>query len=128
MSDSTWIVRITNLTDDEGCVCVTLESDLAARRRDNSIPEVPANCSIQQNFPNPFNPTTSIVFELTVAGLTSLSIHSILGDQVATIVHGNMEAGRHTVSFDATNLPTGVYICCLQANGVRAARKMLLIR
>ena len=81
-----------------------------------------------QNYPNPFNPSTTIAFDLVEGGMVSLKIFNLIGQEVATVVNGNLSAGRHTLSFDASNLPSSIYISRLEVNGFVAESKMLLMR
>jgi hypothetical protein len=84
--------------------------------------------ALNQNYPNPFNPTTQITFDLVESGQVTLTIFNPMGQTVTKLVNGNLTAGRHTVAFDAHNLPTGVYLYRLEAGSFTAARKMLLIK
>ncbi len=78
------------------------------------------------NFPNPFNPETVIRFALPVAGYARGVVYDILGREVATLVNGEMPAGEHRLSFNASNLPSGVYIFRLESGKYSAAIKMVL--
>lgn len=84
--------------------------------------------SLHQNFPNPFNPSTSIRFDLVEAGVTTLKVYNVQGQEVATLVNGMQNAGSHTVSFNATGLPSGLYVYSLEVNGFKAEGKMLLMK
>ncbi|MCB9367209.1 MAG: T9SS type A sorting domain-containing protein [Calditrichaeota bacterium] len=84
--------------------------------------------TLEQNFPNPFNPTTTINFTLSRADVTSLKVFDILGRNVADLSFGRMDAGRHTVSFDGSNLSSGVYFYTLASGVENATRKMLLLK
>ncbi|MBI5058553.1 T9SS type A sorting domain-containing protein, partial [candidate division KSB1 bacterium] len=84
--------------------------------------------ALAQNFPNPFNPSTSIVFDMVDAGFVSLKVYNTLGQEVAAVVNGSMDAGRHVVTFDAANLPSGMYLYRLETNGFSAQHKMLLMK
>jgi hypothetical protein len=84
--------------------------------------------ALYQNYPNPFNPTTSIAFDLAEAGTVSLAVFNLAGQKVADLVSGEMPAGNHIVPFDAANLPSGVYVCRLNAGDFSATRKMLLMK
>ena len=84
--------------------------------------------ALYQNFPNPFNPETSIRFDLAEASNVTLTIFNIAGQEVATLVNGNMNAGAHTVSFDGANLTSGVYLYRLTAGEFTSTMKMMLLK
>ncbi|NUO20456.1 T9SS type A sorting domain-containing protein, partial [bacterium] len=84
--------------------------------------------ALHQNYPNPFNPTTNIAFDMVEAGKVSISVFNVMGQKVAEIVNGNMEAGRHVVNFDATGLSSGLYLYKMEANGFTAQAKMVLMK
>ncbi|HEY3295427.1 MAG TPA: right-handed parallel beta-helix repeat-containing protein [bacterium] len=84
--------------------------------------------ALQQNYPNPFNPTTSIVFDLLESGTVNLKVYNLMGQQVADLANGTMAQGRHQITFDAANLPSGVYLYRLKANEFVAEKKMLLMK
>ncbi len=92
-----------------------------------------ARPSLSQNYPNPFNPSTVISYQLTVNSFVTLKIYDVLGREVATLVNGNQYAGIHTVSFNAGNLPSGVYFCKIAFTGISArryvaSRKLMLMK
>lgn len=98
-----------------------------------SEPALPKAFALLQNYPNPFNPTTAISFELPVSADVTLKVFDLLGREVATLEnHRSFGAGRHTVSFDAGPLASGVYFYRLIASSrgtdYRSTRKMMLIR
>jgi len=84
--------------------------------------------ALRQNYPNPFNPSTSITFDLVESGNVSLRVFNMIGQEVATLVNGNQNRGQHTVSFDATGLPSGLYLYRLEADGFTDLKKMLLMK
>jgi hypothetical protein len=88
----------------------------------------PASFSLQQNYPNPFNPSTTIRYGVPTMATVHLTVFNTLGQQVAELVNGVIEAGNHEVKFDATNLASGMYLYRLQAGGVVQTRKLLLVR
>jgi hypothetical protein len=92
------------------------------------VAQVPEGFELRQNYPNPFNPNTAVSFELGALSSVSLRVYDILGREVATLVEGRMEAGEHTVRWNATGQAGGVYFYRLDAEGYRAARKMVLIK
>jgi photosystem II stability/assembly factor-like uncharacterized protein len=84
--------------------------------------------SLWQNYPNPFNPSTTIRYGLLERLHVRLSVYSTLGQQVAQLVDEDVEAGDHEVKFDASNLPSGVYFCRLQAGRSVVTMKLCLAR
>ncbi len=82
---------------------------------------------LEQNYPNPFNPSTTISFTLPSATPVSLVIYNSYGQEVARLIDARMQEGRHSVSFDARDLPSGLYLYELHANSTRLARKMMLL-
>lgn len=90
--------------------------------------ELPGEFTLSQNYPNPFNPTTQIEYSLNEPGPVSLRVYDILGKEVANLVNGNQSAGSHQVEFDASNLPSGVYIYQLRFGNRLESRKMMLIK
>jgi hypothetical protein len=93
------------------------------------IDQSPAAFSLAQNYPNPFNPRTTISYSLTEATTITLKVYDMSGREKATLLDRRPEtAGHHEISFNAGNLPSGVYMYRLQAEKYMATRKMLLIR
>lgn len=98
---------------------VSVESDL------NNIP---TNFTLDQNYPNPFNPSTQISFGLPFRSNVVLKIFNTLGEEVAELVNGSLEAGSHSFNFDASNLTSGIYIYSLQTDAGVISKKMTLIK
>ncbi len=90
--------------------------------------QLPLEFSLSQNYPNPFNPTTTIKYQVPVNSFVKLVIYNAIGQVVKTLVNSNKTAGKYSINFDATNLPTGVYIYRLQANDFVLNRKMVLMK
>ena len=84
--------------------------------------------ALMQNYPNPFNPTTSITFDVAETGNVEITVFDVMGKEVARLVNGQMGQGRHTISFDAQNLPAGMYLYRMTAGSFSATHKMLLIK
>jgi len=89
---------------------------------------VPEQFFLSQNFPNPFNPSTNINFELSHTAEVTLKVYDILGREVATLVNERLTAGAKTVAFDASALSSGIYIYRLVAGSFAQTRKMTLIK
>lgn len=88
----------------------------------------PVNFALSQNYPNPFNPSTTITYALSQESKVSLKVFSMLGEEVATLVNAQQIAGSYTVRFDATSLPSGVYIYTLTAGSFSQTKKMMLLK
>jgi uncharacterized lipoprotein YddW (UPF0748 family) len=84
--------------------------------------------TLQQNYPNPFNSATMIRFSLPEAQVIELAVYDLLGRQVALLADGSWPAGAHAVSWDATQVPTGVYMYQLRTGRQTLTRRMLLMR
>ncbi len=90
---------------------------------------VPSGFKLYQNFPNPFNPTTVISFNVPSPGSrVDLRIYNLLGQQVETLVNGYLSPGTHSVTFDGGNLTSGAYIYRLETKNGSIYRKMVLIK
>jgi len=89
---------------------------------------VPMSYEITQNYPNPFNPSTTIRYGLPYRSHVRLAVFSTLGQQVATLVDAEVDAGYHEVRFDAAGCASGVYFCRLHAGGYMDTKKLVLAR
>jgi hypothetical protein len=98
---------------------------LTRDQMDGSIPSV---TSLGQNYPNPFNATTTIPFDLDTDANVSLEVYNLAGQLVEILVDGRMNAGHHTVDWDASSVASGVYFCKLQVDNCIATRKMNLLK
>ncbi|MCP4582015.1 MAG: T9SS type A sorting domain-containing protein [candidate division Zixibacteria bacterium] len=88
----------------------------------------PINFSLNQNYPNPFNANTEINFSLDKTSTVDLSVYNMLGQKVATLVSGDLPADNHTVSWDASDVATGVYFYRLEVENNSETRKMILLK
>ena len=84
--------------------------------------------SLNQNFPNPFNPSTRIEYEIPEVSFVTVKVYDVLGNEVATLVNEEKPAGSYEVDFDASSLPTGVYFYQLHAGNFSETKKMVLLR
>ncbi len=89
---------------------------------------IPMEFSLEQNYPNPFNPLTVIRYQLIVNSFVTLKVYDLLGQEVATLVDGIQDAGYKSVSWNATNVPSGVYICRLTAGSFVEVRRMIMTK
>jgi glucose/arabinose dehydrogenase len=91
-------------------------------------PSVPVAFGLDQNYPNPFNPSTEIAYRVAESGPVRVSVHDLLGREIAVLVDEAKAPGTHEVTFEASGLPSGVYLCRLSAGGRSEARRMLLVK
>ena len=89
---------------------------------------VPGSFQLEQNHPNPFNPTTIVQYAIPKASYVTVRVYDLLGRQVSVLFEGMAEPGWYTASFQAYNLPSGAYLCRLESGGFVQTRKMLLLK
>ncbi len=89
---------------------------------------VPTEFALLQNYPNPFNPSTTIKFALPTTSNVKLSVYNSLGEVVSTLVNGSMEAGNHSVNWNASNNASGMYFFKLEAGNFTSTKKMMLVK
>jgi hypothetical protein len=94
----------------------------------SNINSHPSKFTLNQNYPNPFNPETSIRFSLAEEGFTQLDVYNLIGEQIVSLVRGEIAAGEHTIRFNASNLPSGIYFYQLQQGSRLDLKKMILIK
>ncbi len=89
---------------------------------------VPQEYSLDQNFPNPFNPSTVIRFSVPNDEFVTLKVYDMLGREVSTLTNGFLSAGKYTATFNASSLASGAYFYILQAGQVREVKRMMLLK
>ncbi len=90
--------------------------------------KAPDHYALLPNFPNPFNPTTNIVFQQPVSGRVRVQVFDLYGQAIATLIDGPASAGVHTLQFDGSKLASGLYFVHMQAEGFTASRRILLLK
>lgn len=81
-----------------------------------------------QNFPNPFNPVTSISYQLPSSGNVTLKIYDVLGNEIKALIDEYKPAGRYTINFNASALASGIYFYRLKVNNYSFTKKLILIK
>jgi hypothetical protein len=111
-----------------------IKSDVAVLPKANLInltslaAELVTTYGLDQNYPNPFNPTTKINWQAPISGHQVLKVFDMLGNEVATLVDEWRDGGKYSYEFNATNLPSGVYVYQLKVNDFIASRKLMLLK
>ncbi len=109
-----------------GTVNFTIDGTLGVIETKTDIQ--PVTYVLEQNYPNPFNPSTTISFSLPNSGNISLKVYNVVGQEVATLLNGYKTVGQYNVTFNASNLSSGVYFYRLDAGSYTVAKKMLLVK
>jgi hypothetical protein len=118
-----WTLRSVDISGHVSDVLATTE---ATPSLDNAVV---TEWALLDNYPNPFNPTTQISFDVLEDANVSLKVFNAMGQEVATVVNGTYESGRHTVTFDAGNLTSGLYFYTVKmGDKFTATKKMLLVK
>ena len=89
---------------------------------------IPADFSMSQNFPNPFNPSTKIEFAIPKSEFVNLTVYNVLGKIVTTLVNEQKQAGNYEIHFDGSEIPSGVYFYRLTTNEFTSTKKMMLVK
>jgi len=95
---------------------------------ENNIDLNVKNYELQQNYPNPFNPSTVINYSIPKSGLVTIKVFNILGQEITELVNDVKPVGTYQVSFDASDLTTGIYMYKIQAGDFSATKKMMLVK
>jgi hypothetical protein len=92
----------------------------------NNNGEIPSVYSLSQNFPNPFNPNTTINYSIPKSGIVTLKVYDLLGREMAVLVNGNAPAGNYSVDFYAGNFSSGVYFYKLESGSFNQIKKLVI--
>lgn len=89
---------------------------------------IPSDFKLFQNFPNPFNPTTRIKFDVPISGFVSLKIYDIMGREIDNLVSQDLKAGSYEMEFNAANKPSGIYYYKISTEKYQETKKMILVK
>jgi hypothetical protein len=84
--------------------------------------------NLEQNYHNPYNPTTKIKYQNPKLGFITLKVYDVLGNEISALVNEEKSIGTHTIEFNATRLPSGIYFYKLQAGSFVKTKKMVLMK
>lgn len=122
-----YAVTAFNRNSDESDGSEIVSSGVVTSEEDDFEPVV-RKLRLDQNYPNPFNPSTNISFQMPESGDVSLKVYDMVGREVAVLIDDQLSSGEHTATFDASNIPSGVYFYRLQTVNGSLSRKMTLIK
>jgi len=106
---------------------VKYSGDFPTSIKDNDF-SIPKDFLLSQNFPNPFNPSTTIIYSIKDAGFVNIKVFDVIGQEVAELVNEEKQAGVYQIDFNADNLPSGIYIYRIQSGNYSAVKKMILLK
>jgi hypothetical protein len=112
-------------TGNNSDIISAFEHNHSAQQNHDTIPQ---SYSLDGNYPNPFNTATTIIYSLPTADHVTITVYSLSGQKVATLVDRYCEAGTHRVVFDGSHLPSSVYFCRMEASGFAGTEKMLYVK
>jgi hypothetical protein len=98
------------------------------RQVEVEISSSPLVFKMDQNYPNPFNPSTKISFSVPVSGRVTIKVFNSIGEEAAILIDKIMEAGNHSVDFNAVNLPSGIYLYQMSSDNFISSKKMILLK
>ncbi len=106
----------------------TPEAGIATSIFEKDENEMPVGFNLDQNFPNPFNPSTTISFTIPNSGMVNLAVYNSIGELVKVLVNEQMAQGRYTTNFDASDLSSGIYFYRLVSDATVLSKKMILLK
>ena len=107
---------------------LVLKTSNAALPVELDLQKPPTEFALEQNFPNPFNPTTKIVYSVPQTAYVSIKVYDLLGNEIETLIGVEKSPGLYEIIWDAENIPSGVYLYSLQAGDSKISKKMILLR
>ncbi len=123
-------VKVTNASGTAGDMNINLIEVTSTTSSSDVKAEASTNVTSYKlgNYPNPFNPSTKIAFEMPQSSNINLSVFNMLGEKVATLHEGYVPSGAYSTQFNASNLPSGMYIVRLQAEKTSLSKKIMLMK
>ena len=103
-------------------------SNFITTNAETELSQIPSYYILGQNYPNPFNPSTTIEYQVPGLSFVSLKVYDVLGNEIATLVNDEKPAGNYEIQWNASELPSGVYLYKLRAADFIETKKMLLMK
>jgi hypothetical protein len=105
-----------------------ISADVSTDLKDESDNTFVHTYSLEQNFPNPFNPVTQINYQVQKSSFVTIKVFNLLGQLVADLFEGTAAAGNYSVKFDGTGLPSGIYLYQMKADNYTDTKKFMLLK
>jgi Secretion system C-terminal sorting domain len=112
----------------QGVLAMTVDFGGGLTAVGQDVAQLPQAIEVRPCYPNPFNPGTTVVYELPLPGAVSLKVYNLLGQVVCTLAEGEYRAGVQRISWNAAGLPSGVYLCRIESGGVSKTTRLLLLK
>jgi hypothetical protein len=120
-----WYRLVASTSGLSGALSNQFRINLTPKEDEQETVVIPKSYVLRQNFPNPFNPTTTIEYSIPEAGNIHITVHDLLGKEIAVLVNGYQEAGVYMTQFDGSSLSSGIYIYKLQAEGSSSGKQFI---
>lgn len=120
-----------NLSDGtvfEGSDCVSIAGVKLGKDLDGNLSNVPEEYALFENYPNPFNPSTTIKYSIPNTEFVSIKVYDVIGNELTTLVNKEQPAGNYEVRFDASSLSSGIYLYKITSGSFIQTKKMLLLK
>ena len=124
----TFLVFSVNLLASEGEAVSAVGSLSSIKTEVSDNNNLPTEYKLEQNHPNPFNPTTTISYAIPEQGFVIIKIYDVTGSEIKTLVSESQNAGFYNVAFDASNLSSGLYFYSIISGRFNSTKKMLLLK
>lgn len=128
VQNAKWIIASKDSKQNQGFYLKSIDGLQITSTEYEVVKSKIVNYSLAQNYPNPFNPITKIVYHLPKSSLVQFKVYDLLGREIATLVNEQKPAGSYEVNFDASDLPSGVYIYNIKAGDYMDSKKMILLK
>jgi hypothetical protein len=105
-----------------------IKTDSNGNLETSTIVGLPTNYTLSLPYPNPFNPTTTIEFSIPQTEFVTVKVYNIVGNEITTLINEELSTGNHSIQWDGSHQPSGVYFVKIESNGFVQTRKMVLLK
>ena len=105
-----------------------IKTDSNGNLETSTIVGLPTKYTLSQPYPNPFNPTTTIEFSIPQSEFVTVKVYNIVGNEITTVINDELSTGNHSIKWDGSHQPSGVYFVKIESGGFMQTRKMVLLK